>query len=90
MPHHFLWVEKNSSPKSDQETGLWSDTVILLLTPEYLMFDFLPKPWNLWVNVESSLTRASDHGELDRAGESNPGACIILGNYGGESALPTL
>ena len=37
------------------------------------MFDFLPKSWNLWLNVECSLTRAGDHGELDRAGESDPG-----------------
>ena len=33
------------------------------------MFDFLPKSWNLWLNVECSLTRAGDHGELDRADE---------------------
>ena len=37
------------------------------------MFDFLPKSWNLWFNVvECSLTRAGDHGELDRAGELDP------------------
>ena len=36
------------------------------------MFDFLPKPWNLWLNVECSFTRAGDHGELDWAGESDP------------------
>ena len=28
------------------------------------MFDFLQKSWNLWLNVECSLTRARDHGEL--------------------------
>ena len=36
------------------------------------MFDFLTKSWNLWLNVECSLTRAGDHGELDLAGESTP------------------
>ena len=30
------------------------------------MFDFLPKSWNLWLNVECSLIKAGDHGELDR------------------------
>ena len=35
------------------------------------MFDFLSKSSNLWLNVECSLTRAGDHGELDRAGESD-------------------
>ena len=72
MLHHSLRIEKNSTPKSDQEISFWSDTVILLLTLEYPMFDFLPKPWNLWLNVECSLTRAGDHGGLDWAGESDP------------------
>ena len=36
------------------------------------MFDFLPKSWNLWLNVECSLTRAIDQGELDLVGESGP------------------
>ena len=36
------------------------------------MFDFLPKSWNLWFNVECSFTRASDQGELGRASESDP------------------
>ena len=49
-----------------------SGIVILLLTSEYPMFEFLPKSRNLWLNVECSLTRAGDHGELDRAGESDP------------------
>ena len=30
------------------------------------MFDIFPKSWNLWLNVECSLTRVGDHGELDR------------------------
>ena len=52
--------------------GLWSDAVILLLTPEYPMFDFIPKSWNLWLNVECFCTKVGDHGELDWAGESDP------------------
>ena len=36
------------------------------------MFDFLQKSWNLWLNVECSLIRAGDHGELDQAGEYDP------------------
>ena len=37
------------------------------------MSDFLPKSWNLWLNVECSLIRAGDHEELDWAGELDPG-----------------
>ena len=37
------------------------------------MFDFLPRSWNLWLNVGCSLNRDGDHGELDRAGESDAG-----------------
>ena len=36
------------------------------------MFDFLPKSWNLRLNVECSLTKVGYHGERDQAGESDP------------------
>ena len=54
------------------------------------MFDFLSKPWNLWLNVECSFTRAGNHGEIDQASESDTRACTILGDYAGDSVLPTL
>ena len=35
------------------------------------MLDFLPKSWNLWLNVKCSLIRVGDDGELDRAGKGD-------------------